>query len=52
MTQKEGNRWDWDRLVDSGDNEPIALAYSHGRIAVAHSRKGIKIWEHNPDTGK
>ena len=40
------------RLVNSGDNEPIALTYGRSRIAVAHPHKGIKIWEHKPDTGK
>ncbi|KAI5117252.1 hypothetical protein M0805_006415 [Coniferiporia weirii] len=38
------NRWEWAKLVDSGDGDPSCLAYHDGKLAVANPRKGIKIW--------
>lgn len=38
------NRWNWEKLVDSGDNDPTCLAYHSDRLAVSNPRRGITVW--------
>ncbi|KLO15305.1 hypothetical protein SCHPADRAFT_963361 [Schizopora paradoxa] len=45
-TQLKGNKWQWEKLLDSGDDDPACLAHWKGKIAVANPRKGVKLWTH------
>ncbi|KAH8114094.1 hypothetical protein DFH11DRAFT_249078 [Phellopilus nigrolimitatus] len=42
-------RWEWAKLVDSGDGDPSCLACYRDKLAVANPRKGIKIWVYEDD---